>query len=217
MMNARNVKAALLWLIAPVMCAAPAAHGAMYGWTDSGGAATYSNQPPPEPDKVRDLKMLEGYSTAAPTQSRQAQAIDEKSIPTTPRTRPESSQTRAPAKFGESFRREPSRSSDSTALARPDVDNPSHEVPRLQARGRTEAVRDPCLVSSDPKCHQRNKDLYHPYFGYAPSVMQPASTFGTGATSATNGGSAIGGQVSRDAPPNGPRVDPALPLSTGAR
>lgn len=58
-----------------------------------------------------------------------------------------------------------------------------------------EAVRDPCLRSSDPKCHERNKDRYHPYLGYAPGTTRPAAA--VGASSVSGAGGAVGGAIRR--------------------
>lgn len=62
---------------------------------------------------------------------------------------------------------------------------PASAVPRVTA----EAVQDPCLRSSDPKCYERNKDRYHPYVGYMPGA-QPR---GIGTTSSVGAGGAVGG------------------------
>jgi hypothetical protein len=43
-------------------------------------------------------------------------------------------------------------------------------------RGATETVRDPCLISPDPRCHEKHAADYHPYFGYAPSIMRAAAS-----------------------------------------
>lgn len=62
---------------------------------------------------------------------------------------------------------------------------PSTPVPRVTA----EAVQDPCLRSSDPKCYERNKDRYHPYLGYSPATQTRA----VGTTSNVGAGGAVGG------------------------
>jgi hypothetical protein len=177
MINALNVKTTLLTLAACLVCAASAAQAAMYKWTDESGTATFSDQPPAEPDKVSNLTV-----------------VDTQPKPQQP------SYTHAPAKFGESFRPDPPRAAENSASTKAESDPVVRELARLQARGRTEAVRDPCLISADPRCYERNKDRYHPYFGYAPSVTQPASTSATGATNATAGGGTVGGQPLRDTP-----------------
>lgn len=73
--------------------------------------------------------------------------------------------------------------------------------PRTTAR-LPEAVQDPCLRSSDPKCYEKHKDDYVPYRGYAPSVAREngADAPATGATSGAPGGGAIqGGSVPKTA------------------
>jgi hypothetical protein len=57
-----------------------------------------------------------------------------------------------------------------------------------------EAVRDPCLTSSDPKCYERNKDRYHPYLGYSPTPVQPA-TPAIGTSSPAGAGGSVGGAI----------------------
>ena len=71
-------------------------------------------------------------------------------------------------------------------------------APRAVTRASpTEAVQDPCLRSSDPQCHQRHKDKYHPYLGYAPSARAVSGAAApVGATGSTAGGGAVGGYVS---------------------
>jgi hypothetical protein len=190
MMRARNVKATVLALAAWFMCAAPAVQAAMYSWTDENGTATYSNQPPMQPAKVRDLAVMETISPAP---------------------------GRAPAKFRERFTREAPRATESSASTGQDTDDSLRGLARIHARGRTEAVRDPCLISADPRCYERHKDRYHPYFGYAPSMTQPASSVGTGATDATGAAGAVAGNVQREPAPGARRLDPAPPLASGLR
>jgi hypothetical protein len=45
-----------------------------------------------------------------------------------------------------------------------------------------EAVRDPCLRSSDPKCIERNKAAYVPGRGYSPAAVGATSSTGAGGT-----------------------------------
>lgn len=48
-----------------VSAAAPV-HAAMYKWIDEEGSVTYSNQPPPEPSKVRELTKIDAAPLPAP-------------------------------------------------------------------------------------------------------------------------------------------------------
>jgi hypothetical protein len=247
MKNARNVKPAMLALMS-ALCAAPVAHGAMYKWTDAdSGTATYSNQAPSEPDKVRDLTKLEGIGSTSSTAAGEALRSDiekgstvntlssnetsrlknhepapsvgeapsmarEPGIkqPGNAPVRPEQSSTRAPAKFTDRFRPDPVPAREDSMSVRRETENP----PQPLARGATEAVRDPCLRSSDPRCYERNKASYHPYFGYAPSVLQggPAPT---GATAVAPAGGVVSGHVAREAPPR--RADPMPTISSSLR
>lgn len=70
-----------------------------------------------------------------------------------------------------------------SGAARREVEGPPPRViPRSTHTG---AVQDPCLTSADPKCHERNKDRYHPYLGYAPgSGQSTGSSSGAGAVGA---------------------------------
>ena len=63
----------------------------------------------------------------------------------------------------------------------------------------TDAVQDPCLRSSDPQCHEKNRDKYHPYLGYAPGAGRAAPV---GATSAAPAGGVVGEVASDDADPD---------------
>jgi hypothetical protein len=77
----------------------------------------------------------------------------------------------------------------------------SESGPRASNRRvETEAVRDPCLTSPDPRCHERYRDHYHPYYGYAPSVTQTAIAPTIGANSTAGAGGSVGAQI-RAAPP----------------
>jgi hypothetical protein len=58
-----------------------------------------------------------------------------------------------------------------------------------------EAVRDPCLRSADPKCHERNKDRYHPYLGYSAGGTASPPVSAVGASSGAGAGGAVGGAV----------------------
>lgn len=82
------------------------------------------------------------------------------------------------------------------------------EAPKLDGAARAAAVRpmlppavrDPCLMSSDRLCHQKNSGRYRPYVGYtgevgvaeAPAVLPPprGATSGASATGAVSGGGA---------------------------
>ena len=217
MIRVRDVKTTFLVLAACLGFATSAVQAAMYKWADDNGTATFSDQAPAEPDKVRDLTVVEGIPAArtAPVQEPQHVEPEKKAVTSVTHTKPEQpSYTRAPAKFGESFRPDTPRTTESAAWPRQDNDAALRELSRVQARGRTEAVRDPCLLSSDRRCYERNKERYNPYFGYAPSMMQSAATAGTGATNPTAAGAVAG--PAREAPVPVRHIEPAPP-TTGVR
>ena len=59
-----------------------------------------------------------------------------------------------------------------------------------------EAVQDPCLRSSDPKCYEKNKNAYVPFRGYSPSTAEARESGvfpPVGATSATAAGGSVSG------------------------
>ncbi|MGZ8203186.1 MAG: hypothetical protein ACXWUB_08045, partial [Burkholderiales bacterium] len=109
---------------------------------------------------------------------------------------------------------------------RPEITGPEGEARRDAYSGSrsprgapSEAVRDPCLTSSDRNCYQRNARKYHPYLGYSPSRVEP---FGTGGTISGAGGTVGGtivqvpvtsGRPSARRPSGLPPGTPVLPLS----
>jgi hypothetical protein len=92
--------------------------------------------------------------------------------------------------------------------------------PRLKAN-LPEAVQDPCLRSSDPKCYEKQKNAYVPYRGYSPSTAQDIATDSAapvtpvGATSGAPAGGAVqGGSKAKLTPPKA--SDYALPPGSEA-
>ena len=60
---------------------------------------------------------------------------------------------------------------------------PPQSSPRIAiSPNAPEAVRDPCLRSSDPKCYERNKAAYVPGRGYAPAAVGATASAGAGGT-----------------------------------
>jgi hypothetical protein len=164
--------------LAALLCAAPA-HAEMYKWIAEDGTVTYSNTPPTERGKVKDVTKMDNINTAPADK------------------RPKAVQAPAPDRPGAL---KPDTAFAPESVIRPDpVASTPDSTTRREAgtaappRGgiQTEAVQDPCLRSSDPQCYERNKDKYHPYLGYAPSATRSA----VGASSSAAGGGAIGGQV----------------------
>lgn len=133
---------------------APASHAVMYKWTDETGSVTYSNVPPADPEKARDVTTIEDIS-------------------------PATSAAGLPPAYG----------STTDDARRPAAAAP----PRVSTRRlRAEAVQDPCLRSPDPQCHQRNRDKYDPYLGYAPSTLAPPAV---GSTASSGGSGEFGGRI----------------------
>lgn len=138
----------------------------MYKWIDENGSVTYSNAPPADPHKARNVTTIEDIS---PDPGRREQALE-----APPRSTGASA---APSSLGVT------RAPEATAPAPPRT-----SVRRL----RTEAVQDPCLRSPDPQCHARHRDKYDPYLGYAPSTLAPPAVGSTGGAGA---GGAVGGRI----------------------
>ena len=80
-------------------------------------------------------------------------------------------------------------------------------------RARATAARDPCLLSPDPRCFEKNARNYDPYHGYTPhAAASPTVASAPGAPTGASGTGAAGGQVAgaasvpvRAAPP-GPEL-----------
>jgi len=192
MMEARNVKQLSAAVAAMLLCAASAAYGAMFKWTDAAGNVTYSDQPPPDGQQVRHVAQLDSAAGAPATGARNAmRSADEPSL-----SRPETWLKGAnPPRPERSVQVEPTPAAKvelEPSSREPDLANREAEgMPRGPLRGAREAARDPCLRSSDPKCYERNKALYHPYLGYAPEAA-PA----IGTVSAAAAGGTVGAHVS---------------------
>jgi hypothetical protein len=162
------VTAAHAALSAALLCASPIADAVMYKWVDDTGSVTYSNAPPVDTQSAREVTKIEDISPALGTRERHLEAAQRDAGGDAVASPPPSA-TRAP---------------ETAATAAP---------PRVNARPlRTEAVQDPCLTSADPQCHQRNKHLYDPYLGYAPSTLAPPAV---GATAGVGAGGAVGGHI----------------------
>ena len=82
------------------------------------------------------------------------------------------------------------RAPETASSSLPPLTEPPQASPRIAVSPNApEAVRDPCLRSSDPKCIERNKAAYLPGRGYSPAAV--------GATSST----AAGGTLAGGSPP----------------
>jgi hypothetical protein len=145
----------------------------MYRWIDAEGSMTYSNTPPSEPARVKALTRIE--DTSAPKGS--ARTLPQQAQPGYVMGKPEMLPGEPPA-----------------AQRPPETQRDAENMPRATRGVQAEAVRDPCLRSSDPKCYERNKDRYHPYLGYSSTPVQPA-TPAIGATNPTGAGGSVGGAI----------------------
>jgi hypothetical protein len=174
-MKHRTRTAFYLAAAAALALASATANAAVYKWTDTEGKVTYSNTPPPDSAKVSDVTKIDDI-TAVPADKRPSQ----------------------PAKLGESA---PPKTESRFIMGTPEmlpresraVQGETGSVPRATRSPHVGAASDPCLRSSDPKCYERNKDLYHPYLGYAPGAMPPAVPAAVGASSGAAAGGAVGG------------------------
>jgi hypothetical protein len=80
-----------------------------------------------------------------------------------------------------------------------DAQNPRGALARVNPN-LPEAVQDPCLRSSDPKCYEKNKNAYVPFRVYSPSaaearesgVIAPVGATSSAAASGSVGGGATG-------------------------
>ena len=167
-------------LAAALAASVPAAHAQMYRWVDPNGSVTFSNQLPSDTSTVKDLTVvLENANGTVPNDKRATEAPRASVAAPSPR----SDEPRRPT-VGEvidNFDR-------GTAGSVPPLAEPPRAASRIApGTGLTEATRDPCLTSSDPKCIERNKAAYVPGRGYSPGAVA------VGATSGAAGGSVGGG------------------------
>lgn len=219
MMNARTVCLSHAAITAIFLCAASPALAEIYKWKDADGSVTLSNQPPADRSKVSELTKVEDINTVPsdqhPKEPLAAQpekrgtdstlALPESVIPKlevpagkaesaspAPQLAPAITTTPRPvlvtAPTTTLLQQEPVTllPREAGALQRESESPPARVIPRSR---HTEAVQDPCLTSSDPRCYQRNKDRYHPHLGYAPGMQS------TGATTETGAGGVVGGQM----------------------
>jgi hypothetical protein len=169
-------------VLAALLCVTPV-HAEMYKWIGEDGTVTYSNTPPTERGKVKDVTKMDNINTVAA--DKRPKAVQAPALDRAGALKPDTAF--APESV---IRPDPVAGTPDTTTRREAGTTPA---PRVTLGGgiQTEAVQDPCLRSSDPQCHERNKDKYHPYLGYAPSATRSA----VGASSSAAGGGAVGGQV----------------------
>lgn len=181
----RSITAAHAALFAAFLFA-PACHAVMYKWIDETGSVTYSNAPPANPEQARNVTTLGHIS---PDLGKREPALE---------TAPQPAGAKAASSPSVGVSAPPAAGSDPPyGLTTHDASHPEAAAPATTPRAgarrrRAEAVRDPCLRSPDPQCHQRNRDKYHPYLGYAPGTLAPSAV---GAASTAGAGGAVGGRI----------------------
>ena len=210
----RSVVAAL------ALVTASAAHGVVYKWVEEDGNVIYSNEPPSDPGKVHEFTRIDDLSLVPGDRGAPELRAEEKekprgasevaspapaAAPSTPTASPAPAvASPAPAVASPAppapkreeavtlIPREPvtllPKDSTATAPPRETAERPPRVIPRST---HSAAVQDPCLVSPDPRCHERNKGNYHPARGYIP----PEPGHAVGASSSAAAGGAVGGQV----------------------
>jgi hypothetical protein len=169
MAGAHDIRFLRAAIAAIVLVLAPAAHAVVYKWVEEDGKVIYSNEPPPDPGKVSELTRIDDLQPADLAPREPVTLIPREPVTLAPRE---------------------------SAPAQREVEAPP---PRIIPRStHTGAVQDPCLVSPDPRCHERNKGNYHPSAGYVPPSGAVPQQVGT--TAGAGAGGAVGGQV--PAPPS---------------
>jgi hypothetical protein len=183
-----RVVAAALALIA-----AHAAHAVVYKWVEEDGKVIYSNEPPADPARVRELSRIDDLELV-PTDTAAASTPEKGSAGAAASNsggawlsgEPVTLIPREPPKLRP---REPV-----PMLSNESVSAQGEPPPRVFPRStHTGAVQDPCLVSSDPRCYERNKAHYHPYAGYVPP--SGAGPQAVGANGSAGGGGSVGGKI----------------------
>jgi hypothetical protein len=175
--------AAMLSLALPV-------EATLYKWVDQKGNVTYSNMPPPAEAEVRELQTIGDNREPTATELRTREILEEaarehRAMPEPagmPATRSRGVSTGYTDLDNSGIRYQWVPQGARPALASPLPDNvrypPSTPI----------TVRDPCLVSPDPRCYELNAANYDPYRGYAP--MQAGIASALGATRSAAGGTA---------------------------
>lgn len=156
----------------------PSVHAQTYRWIDENGAVNFSQELPAPDSAIQELGVVEGSATLSPFEQRALELINEE--------RRALAQQRAGAASG----------SPDPAMFQSGVagDMPSSSS---RPRARATAARDPCLLSPDPRCFEKNARNYDPYHGYAPAhAAASATTVGApGTPTAASGTGNTGGHI----------------------
>lgn len=170
-MNARTLISLSVAFAAMLSTAPAAATSGMYRWVDAQGSVHYSNQPPPE--NARELTLIDDATNTISSSEKRTREILQLERQGNP---PRDSSANGVA----TIEIAPSQGATiDSGAARSGVWAPQPE-----------AVRDPCLRSSDPKCYERNRAAYVPYRGYTPGG---ASAVAVGASSSAGAGGTLAG------------------------
>lgn len=158
-----------------------AGHAQTYRWVDENGVVNFSQDLPPPDSAVQELGVVEGTATLSRFEQRALEIINEE--------RRALAQERATAA---------SEASQSIIPGgHPDALPASGSA---AIRARATAARDPCLLSPDPRCYEKNAHNYDPYLGYAPgqataSADPSAARAPVGAGGVTSAGGQVSGAV----------------------
>jgi hypothetical protein len=135
----------------------------IYRWVDDAGRVTLSDVLPDDPSSVREITVI-GDTAGLSLQERRTLEIVNEAL-----KEQHAGSVLPPAP----------ESPDATAEI--SIEEQPSERP-IRWRGATETVQDPCLISPDPRCHEKHAADYHPYYGYAPSIMRAAGAVGATGT-----------------------------------
>jgi hypothetical protein len=167
------------------------AEATLYKWVDQNGIVTYSNMPPPAEAQVRELETLGDDREPTAVELRTRQILEEAARERSSSPLPQPAAGSASVSRGTStgytdldtsgakYEWVPQGARQSSASPLPDNVRYPPATPM--------AVRDPCLLSPDPRCYELNAANYDPYLGYAPvgATTAPAAI---GATRGVAGG-----------------------------
>lgn len=180
--------AALLFLAVP-------AEATLYKWVDQKGNVTYSNLPPAEGVEVRELETIDENRTPTAIELRTRQILEENArerratggvdpfrVPAAANARGAAGSSEIDA--GIKYEWVPQGA---PPAGKPLLDSASLRYPPATPV----TVRDPCLLSADPRCYQLNAANYDPYLGYAPTRPDVGSA-PVGAARSDAAGGAVG-------------------------
>jgi hypothetical protein len=166
--------AALLSLAVP-------AEATLYKWLDQKGNVTYSNIPPGEGVEVRELETIDENRAPTAVELRTRQILEESArerratggmdpfhVPGTARALRGAGAAEIDA--GVKYEWVPQGSPPAAA---PLLDSATLRYPPATPV----TVRDPCLLSPDPRCYQSNAANYDPYLGYAPARVEGGASY----------------------------------------